>query len=80
MFDCLVIILVDFYQLAGKLGKDEESVFRVEYDNEMVGVEVVVLQLLYWHSKLNSKETYHFPLTFANANGVFASISNQIAY
>ncbi|XP_024025403.1 LOW QUALITY PROTEIN: BAHD acyltransferase DCR [Morus notabilis] len=39
--DGLGVVLVDFYQLAGKLGKDEEGVFRVEYDNEMKGVEVV---------------------------------------
>ncbi|KAF4400245.1 hypothetical protein G4B88_019454 [Cannabis sativa] len=37
----LSVVLVDFYQLAGKLGKDEEGVFRVEYDDEMEGVEVV---------------------------------------
>lgn len=39
--DGLSVVLVDFYQLAGRLGKDEEGVFRVEYDDEMEGVEVV---------------------------------------
>lgn len=39
--DGLSVVLEDFYQLAGRLGKDEEGVFRVEYDDEMDGVEVV---------------------------------------
>lgn len=39
--DGLGLVLVEFYQLAGKLGKDEEGIFRVEYDDEMKGVEVV---------------------------------------
>ncbi|KAI4340890.1 hypothetical protein MLD38_025684 [Melastoma candidum] len=40
--DGLGAVLDDFYQLAGKLGKDEEGVFRVEYDDDLVeGVEVV---------------------------------------
>ncbi|CAI9092268.1 OLC1v1027464C1 [Oldenlandia corymbosa var. corymbosa] len=38
----LSIVLEDFYQLAGKLGKDEEGVFRVDYDDDMDGAEVVV--------------------------------------
>ncbi|XP_031281139.1 BAHD acyltransferase DCR-like [Pistacia vera] len=38
--DGLKVVLEEFYQLAGKLGKDEEGVFRVEYDDEMEGVEV----------------------------------------
>lgn len=36
----LKVVLEDFYQLAGRLGKDDEGVFRVEYDDEMDGVEV----------------------------------------
>lgn len=36
----LEVVLEEFYQLAGKLGKDEDGVFRVEYDDEMEGVEV----------------------------------------
>ncbi|VFQ77603.1 unnamed protein product [Cuscuta campestris] len=42
--DGLAVVLEEFYQLAGRLGKDEEGVFRVEYDDEMdgAGVEVVV--------------------------------------
>ncbi|XP_047322115.1 BAHD acyltransferase DCR-like [Impatiens glandulifera] len=40
--DSLGVVLEDFYQLAGKLGKDEEGVFRVEYDDNMDGAEVVV--------------------------------------
>ncbi|XP_047327329.1 BAHD acyltransferase DCR [Impatiens glandulifera] len=40
--DGLGVVLEDFYQLAGKLGRDEEGVFRVEYDDEMDGAEVVV--------------------------------------
>ncbi|GLT35914.1 hypothetical protein SLA2020_103270 [Shorea laevis] len=39
--DGLRVALEEFYQLAGKLGKDEEGVFRVEYEDEMDGVEVV---------------------------------------
>lgn len=38
--DGLKHVLEEFYQLAGKLGKDEEGVFRVEYDDDMDGVEV----------------------------------------
>lgn len=39
--DGLGVVLREFYQLAGKLGKDEEGVFRVEYDDDdVVGVEV----------------------------------------
>ncbi|GFY84174.1 HXXXD-type acyl-transferase family protein [Actinidia rufa] len=38
----LGVVLEEFYQLAGKLGKDEEGVFRVEYDDDMDGVEVEV--------------------------------------
>nr|GMD02263.1 BAHD acyltransferase DCR [Ipomoea batatas] len=40
--DGLAVVLEEFYQLAGKLGKDEEGVFRVEYDDDMDGVEVAV--------------------------------------
>ncbi|KAK4350870.1 hypothetical protein RND71_030183 [Anisodus tanguticus] len=40
--DGLALVLEDFYQLAGKLGKDEEGVFKVEYDDDMDGVEVIV--------------------------------------
>lgn len=39
--DGLGLVLVEFYQLAGKLGKDEEGVFRVEFDDDMDGVEVL---------------------------------------
>lgn len=38
--DGLGVVLEEFYQLAGKLGKDEDGVFRVEYDDDMDGVEV----------------------------------------
>ncbi|XP_059667110.1 BAHD acyltransferase DCR [Cornus florida] len=38
----LGIVLEEFYQLAGKLGKDADGVFRVEYDDHMDGVEVMV--------------------------------------
>ncbi|KAE9464864.1 hypothetical protein C3L33_03242, partial [Rhododendron williamsianum] len=38
--DGLGVVLEEFYQLAGKLGKDEDGVFRVEYDDDMNGVEV----------------------------------------
>lgn len=47
----LSVVLEEFYQLAGKLGKDEEGVFRVEFDDGddggedggvvVAGVEVV---------------------------------------
>lgn len=39
--DGLGLVLEEFYQLAGRLGKDEEGVFKVEFDDEMDGVEVV---------------------------------------
>ncbi|XVE58496.1 hypothetical protein DITRI_Ditri04bG0174100 [Diplodiscus trichospermus] len=39
--DGLRVVLEDFYQLGGKLGKDEEGVFRVDYDDHMDGVEVL---------------------------------------
>ncbi|GMI75534.1 EMBRYO DEFECTIVE 3009, DEFECTIVE IN CUTICULAR RIDGES, PERMEABLE LEAVES3 [Hibiscus trionum] len=39
--DGLRVVLEEFYQLGGKLGKDEEGVFRVEYDDDMEGVEVL---------------------------------------
>ncbi|XP_027103731.1 BAHD acyltransferase DCR-like [Coffea arabica] len=42
--ESLSLVLEDFYQLAGKLGKDEEGVFRVEYGDDMNGVEVVVAE------------------------------------
>uniref|UniRef100_A0A7N0U8J4 BAHD acyltransferase DCR n=1 Tax=Kalanchoe fedtschenkoi TaxID=63787 RepID=A0A7N0U8J4_KALFE len=34
MKEGLATVLEEFYQLAGKLGKDEEGIFRVEYDDE----------------------------------------------
>ncbi|KAF9622882.1 hypothetical protein IFM89_035115 [Coptis chinensis] len=36
----LGVVLEEFYPLAGKLGKDEEGVLRVEYEDENAGVEV----------------------------------------
>ncbi|CAN8252143.1 unnamed protein product [Cochlearia groenlandica] len=44
--DGLGLVLEDFYQLAGKLAKDEEGVFRVEYDEdgEINGVEFTVAE------------------------------------
>lgn len=39
--DGLRVVLEEFYQLAGKLGKDEDGVFKVVYDDDMDGVEVV---------------------------------------
>ncbi|XP_022774099.1 BAHD acyltransferase DCR-like [Durio zibethinus] len=39
--DGLSEVLEEFYQLGGKLGKDEEGVFRVDYDDDMDGVEVL---------------------------------------
>lgn len=39
--DGLSVVLKEFHQLAGKLGKDEEGVFIVEYNDEMLGVEVI---------------------------------------
>ncbi|CAL1404928.1 unnamed protein product [Linum trigynum] len=38
--DGLATVLDDFYQLAGRLGKDDEGVFRVEYDDDMEGAGV----------------------------------------
>ncbi|KAK4431468.1 BAHD acyltransferase DCR [Sesamum alatum] len=37
----LALVLEEFYQLAGKLEKDEDGVFKVVYDDDMDGVEVV---------------------------------------
>ncbi|PIN05156.1 Shikimate O-hydroxycinnamoyltransferase [Handroanthus impetiginosus] len=39
--DGLELVLEEFYQLAGKLEKDEDGVFKVVYDDDMEGVEVV---------------------------------------
>ena len=39
--DGLRVVLEEFYQLGGKLGKDEDGVFRVDYDDDMEGVEVL---------------------------------------
>ncbi|XP_075513277.1 LOW QUALITY PROTEIN: BAHD acyltransferase DCR [Primulina tabacum] len=39
--DGLAVVLEEFYQLAGKLDKDEDGVFKVVYDDDMEGVEVV---------------------------------------
>ena len=39
--DGLAVVLEEFYQLAGKLEKDENGVFKVVYDDEMEGVEVL---------------------------------------
>lgn len=39
--DGLRVVLEEFHQLAGKLGKDEDGVFRVEHDDDMDGVEVL---------------------------------------
>lgn len=43
--DGLGFVLQDFYQLAGKLGKDADGVLRVEYDDDSNGVEVVVASM-----------------------------------
>ncbi|TYJ07547.1 hypothetical protein E1A91_A11G012200v1 [Gossypium mustelinum] len=37
----LRVVLEEFYQLGGKLGKDDDGVLRVDYDDDMDGVEVV---------------------------------------
>lgn len=39
--DGLSQVLVDFYQLAGKLNQDDDGVFKVMYDDDMEGVELV---------------------------------------
>lgn len=39
--DGLELVLEEFHQLAGKLEKDEDGVFKVVYDDHMEGVEVV---------------------------------------
>lgn len=39
--DGMGIVLEEFYQLAGKLDKDEDGVFKVVYDDHMDGVEIV---------------------------------------
>lgn len=38
--DGLAAVLEEYYQLAGRLGKDEDGVFKVEYDDDLDGVEV----------------------------------------
>ncbi|KAL2550497.1 BAHD acyltransferase DCR [Forsythia ovata] len=42
--DGLGLVLEDFYQLAGKLDKDEDGVFKVVYDDNMDAVEVLVAE------------------------------------
>lgn len=37
----MAVVLEEFHQLAGKLDKDEDGVFKVVYDDDMEGVEVV---------------------------------------
>lgn len=39
--DGLKVVLEEFHQLAGKLDKDDDGVFKVVYDDDMEGVEVV---------------------------------------
>lgn len=39
--DGLRVVLEEFYQLAGKLDKDDDGVFKVVYDDDMEGVEVI---------------------------------------
>ncbi|CAO2821204.1 unnamed protein product [Amaranthus hypochondriacus] len=39
--DGLSVVLEEFYQLAGKLGRDDDGVFKVMYDDDMDGVEVL---------------------------------------
>ncbi|XVF53559.1 hypothetical protein PTKIN_Ptkin05aG0108500 [Pterospermum kingtungense] len=39
--DGLRVVLEEFYHLGGKLRKDEEGVFRVDYDDDTDGVEVL---------------------------------------
>lgn len=39
--DGLALALEEFHQLAGKLHKDEDGVFKVVYDDDVEGVEVV---------------------------------------
>lgn len=39
--DGLALVLEEFHQLAGKLEKDEDGVFKVVYDDDVEGVEVV---------------------------------------
>lgn len=43
--DGLSVVLQDFYQLAGNLGRDEDGVVRVEYDDDSNGVEVAVASM-----------------------------------
>ncbi|XP_071706320.1 BAHD acyltransferase DCR [Rutidosis leptorrhynchoides] len=40
LIDGLKVVLVEFHQLAGKLDKDDDGVFKVVYDDDMDGVEV----------------------------------------
>ena len=39
--DGLSVVLEEFYQLAGRLGRDDDGVFKVMYDDDMDGVEVL---------------------------------------
>ncbi|GJV93032.1 BAHD acyltransferase DCR [Tanacetum coccineum] len=39
--DGLKVVLEEFHQLAGKLDKDDEGVFKVVYDDDMEGVEFI---------------------------------------
>lgn len=36
----LGVVLEEFYPLAGRLVQDEEGIFKVEYDDEMEGVDI----------------------------------------
>ncbi|KMT16211.1 hypothetical protein BVRB_3g053700 [Beta vulgaris subsp. vulgaris] len=39
--DGLSVVLEEFYQLAGRLGRDDDGVFKVMYDDDMDGAEVL---------------------------------------
>lgn len=39
--DGLGVVLEEFHQLAGKLDRDEDGVFKVVYDDDMEGVEIL---------------------------------------
>nr|QKK36036.1 BAHD acyltransferase [Ocimum basilicum] len=57
--DGLASVLEEFHQLAGKLDKDEDGVFKVVYDDHMDGVEVVTAAADGLHvSDLTAEEGY----------------------
>ncbi|KAE8682328.1 cytochrome P450 76C1-like [Hibiscus syriacus] len=67
--DGLRVVLEEFYQLGGKLGKDEDGVFRVDYDDDMDGLtklkDGLAIGCAFNHAILDGTSTWHFMSTWA---------------